>query len=88
MKGFKFIMTLEVTFENETINPKTGKRESTYKTTFFNGKAKTISKASEIESELNIFKHEILNVTDIWVLEVSGWTIDKIDNNYINIATY
>ena len=33
-KGYKFIETLEVTFEKETINPKTGERESIYKTAF------------------------------------------------------
>ena len=38
MKGFKFIETLEITFEKSAINPETGKRESTYKTAFFNGK--------------------------------------------------
>ena len=37
MKGFKFIETLEVTFEKVTIDSKTGKRVSTYKTAFFNG---------------------------------------------------
>ena len=31
MKGFKFIETLEVTFEKETINSKTGERVSIYK---------------------------------------------------------
>ena len=39
MKGFKFIETLEVTFEKDTINSKTGKRVSIYKTAFFNGNA-------------------------------------------------
>ena len=39
MKGFKFIETLEVTFEKDTIDSKTGKRVSIYKTAFFNGKA-------------------------------------------------
>ena len=38
MKGFKFIETLEVTFEKDTIDSKTGKRVSIYKTAFFNGK--------------------------------------------------
>ena len=52
MKGFKFIETLEVTFEKETIDSKTGKRVSIYKTAFFNGKAKTITKANGIEPEL------------------------------------
>ena len=49
MKGFKFIEMLEVTFENETIDSKTGKRVSIYKTAFFNGRAKTITKADDIE---------------------------------------
>ena len=38
MKGFKFIETLEVMFEKVTIDSKTGKRVSIYKTAFFNGK--------------------------------------------------
>ena len=37
MKGFKFIEMLEVTFEKETIDSKTGKCVSIYKTAFFNG---------------------------------------------------
>ena len=40
-KGFKFIETLEVMFEKDTIDSKTGKHVSIYKTAFFNGKAKT-----------------------------------------------
>ena len=62
MKGFKFIKTLEVTFEKDTINSKTGKRVSIYKTAFFNGKAKTITKLDDIEPELNMSRQEILNV--------------------------
>ena len=54
MKGFKFIETLEVTFEKDTINSKTGKHVGIYKTAFFNGKAKTITKVDDIEPELNI----------------------------------
>ena len=54
MKGFKFIETLEVTFEKDTIDSKTGKHVSIYKTTFFNGKAKTITKVDDIEPELNM----------------------------------
>ena len=72
MKGFKFIETLEVTFEKETINSKAGKRVSIYKTAFFNGKAKTITKANDIEPKLSISRQEILNVIDKWVSEGSG----------------
>ena len=49
MKGFKFIETLEVTFEKDTIDSKTGKRVSIYKTAFFNSKAKTITEGNDIE---------------------------------------
>ena len=88
MKGFKFIETLEVTFEKVTIDSKTGKRVSIYKTVFFNGKAKTITKANDIEHELNISRQEILNLIDKWVSEGLGWVIDRIDSHYINVTTY
>ena len=76
MKGFKFIETLKVMFEKDTIDSKTGKRVSIYKTAFFNGKAKAITKVDDIEPELNMSRQEILNVIDKWVSEGSGWVID------------
>ena len=88
MKGFKFIETLEVTFEKDTIDSKTGKRVSIYKTAFFNGKAKTITKVNDIEHELNMSRQEILNVIDKWVSEGSGWVTDRTDSHYINVTTY
>ena len=88
MKGFKFIETLEVTFEKDTIDSKTGKRVSIYKTSFFNGKAKTITKVDDIEPELNMSRQEILNVIDKWVSEGSGWIIDRIDSHYLNVTLY
>ena len=87
MKGFKFIETLEVTFEKQTINSKTGERVSIYKTAFFNGKAKTITKANNIEPELRMSREEILNTIDKWVSEGSEWVIDRIDSHHINVAT-
>ena len=88
MKGFKFIETLEVTFEKQTINSKTGERVSIYKTAFFNGKAKTITKANDIEPELSMSRQEMLNTIDKWISEGSGWVIDRIDSHYINITLY
>ena len=88
MKGFKFIETLEVTFEKDTIDSKTGKRVSIYKTAFFNGEAKTITKVDDIEPELNMSRQEILNVIDKWVSEGSGWVIDRIDSHYLNVTLY
>ena len=88
MKGFKFIETLEVTFEKDTIDSKTGKHVSIYKTAFFNGKAKTITKVDDIEPELNMSRQEILNVIDKWVSDGSGWVTDRIDSHYLNITLY
>ena len=88
MKGFRFIETLEVTFEKDTIDSKTGKHVSIYKTAFFNGKAKTITKVDDIEPELNVSRQEILNTIDKWVSEGSGWVIDQIDSHYINVTLY
>ena len=88
MKGFKFIETLEVTFEKDTINSKTGKCVSIYKTAFFNGKAKTITKVDDIEPELNMSRQEILNTIDKWISECSGWVIDRIDSHYLNVTLY
>ena len=88
MKGFKFIEILEVRFEKDTINSKTGKHVSIYKTAFFNGKAKTITKPNDIEPELNMSRQAILNVINKWVSEGSRWVIDQIDSHYINVTTY
>ena len=65
MKGFKFIITLEVTFEKNTFNSKTGKREFIHKTAYFNSKAKTITNANEIESELYTSQQEIFGIIEV-----------------------
>ena len=83
-----FLKTLEMTFEKDSIDSKTGKRVSIYKTAFFNSKAKTITKADDIEHELNMSRQEILKLIDIWVSEGSGWVIDRIDSHYINVTKY
>ena len=86
VKGFKFIETLEVTFEKDAIDSKTGKRASIYKTAFFNGKAKIVTEVDDIEPELNMSRQEIMNAIDKWVSEGSGWVIDRIDSHHINVT--
>ena len=88
LKGFKFIEMLEITFEKDTIDSKTGKRVSIYKTAFFNGKAKIVTKVDDIEPELNMSRQEVLNMIDKWVSEGSGWVIDRTDGHYINVTLY
>ena len=81
---------MEVTFVKDTIHSKTGKRVSIYKTAFFNGKAKIVTKVDDLEPELNMSRQEILNTINKWVSEDSGWMIfiDRIDSHYINVTTY
>ena len=81
-------MIKTLTFAKDTIDSKTGKRVSIYKTAFFNGKAKTITKVDDIGRELNMSRQEILNTVDKWVSEGSGWVIDQIDSHYLNVTLY
>ena len=90
MKGFKFIETLEITFMKKKVEKLDLINKIytiVYKTAFFNGKAKTITKANDIEHELSMSRQEILNTIDKWVSEGSGWVIDRIDGHYINVTT-
>ena len=88
MKGFKFLITLEGTFEKNTLDSETGKRENIHKIAYFNSKAKTIANASEIESKQYASKEEILAIIEVWISEGSGWTIDRVDHNYIDVVNY
>ena len=75
-KGFKFIGTLVVTFKKATFNSKTGEIEDICKTALFNGKAKTIAKASEIEPELSMSQNEILDVINGFQKVLDGSLIE------------
>ena len=88
MKGFKFIETLVVTFNKDNFSSDGLKLESIYKTAFFNGKAKTITKANDIEHELSMSRQEILNTINKWVSEGSGWVFARIDSHYMNVTLY
>ena len=44
--------------------------------------------ATDVEPELSMSRQEILNTIDIWVSDGSGWTINRIESNYINDTTY
>ena len=89
MKGFKFIETLEVMFvkmvTTDSINKTTVR---IYKKAFFNSKAKTVTKARDIEHELSMSGQDILKTIDEWVSEGWGWTINHIDSHYLNVTTY
>ena len=89
MKGFKFIETLGVTFvkmiTTDSVNKTTVR---IYKKAFFNSKAKTVTKASDIEHEPSMSRQEILKTIEEWVSEGLGWAINHIHSHYINITLY
>ena len=82
MKGLKFVETLKVTFK-KTVNDKT-----VYKTAYFNSKLQIIINNTEIPESLQLSKDQILNMIAKWISEGSGWTIQSVDNHYLNIVQY
>ena len=83
MKGLKFAETLRVTFEKET-----GHEERVIKTAYFNSQPQTITNDTQIELALSLSKQEILNNIAVWISEGSGWTIESINNHYLNVVKY
>ena len=82
MKGLKFVETLRVTFK------KLAKDAIVYKTAYFNSKPQTIINNIEINEALQLSKQQILNMIAQWISEGSGWTIESVDNHYLNIVQY
>ena len=82
MKGLKFVETLMVTLK------KLAKDEIVYKTAYFNSKPQTIINNIETPEALQLSKQQILNMIAQWISEGSGWTIESVDNHYLNIVQY
>ena len=82
MKGLKFVENLKVTFKKYSRN------EIVTKTAYFNSKPKTIINKTEITEASQSSKEEILNIIAQWISEGSGWTIESVNNHYINIVKY
>ena len=62
--------------------------EKVSKTAYFNSKAQTIINHTEINKALQLTKQQIMNKIAQWTSEGSGWTIQSVDNHYLNIAKY
>ena len=82
MRGLKHVETLEVTFEkmsgNDIIN----------KTAYFNSQTKIIINDSNIAESLESSEQELLNKVAVWISEGSGWTIESVNNHYLNVVKY
>ena len=82
MKGLKFVETIKVTFK------KVSNDGTLEKTAYFNSKPQTIINNAEIPEALQLSKQQILNMIAQWISEGSGWTIQSVDNHYLNIVQY
>ena len=59
-----------------------------FKTAYFNIKAKTIINENEIIKSIQTSNQGILDGIAVWLSEGSGWTVESIDEQYINIIKY
>ena len=79
-KGFKYQITLKVTLKKYKSN-----REIEFRPICFSSTTKTV--INQKFSLKNAFQ-EILYRIDNWIIEGSGWIIELIESQYINISTY
>ena len=82
MKGIKFNETLKVTFWKPQDDG------WIYKSAYFNSKPQTIINDNNINEALQLTKQQILNFIAQWISEGSGWTLESVDNHYINLVKY
>ena len=79
-KGFKYQITVKVLLKKYKLN-----RETEFRLVSFNSVTKTVTNHRfKLESSFQ----EILYMIDNWINEESGWIIELIESQYINISTY
>ena len=81
-KGFKFVETLQVKFVKYSNDKKISKNG------YFNSTTDSIINETDIKLSLQASQQQILNKIAQWISEGSGWTIQSIENHYINIVNY
>ena len=81
-KGFKFVETLQVKFVKHSNDRKI------LKNGYFNSTTDLIINETDIKLAIQASQQQILNKIAQWISEGSGWTIQLIENHYINIVNY
>ena len=81
-KGFKFVETLQVKFIKYSNDRKIQKNG------YFNSITDLIINETDIKLTIQTSQQQILNKIAQWISEGSGWTIQSIENHFINIANY
>ena len=82
MNGFKYHIIMNATLSKGKINGNTE-----YATVYFNSSIKTIINLN-FEHSINRCFEEILYKIDNWINEGSGWLIDSVNSEYVNISKY
>ena len=79
-KGFKYQITVKVLLKKYKLDG-----EIEFRPVYFNSLTKTVTnRRLQLESSFQ----EILYMIDNWINEGSGWIIELIESQYINISTY
>ena len=81
-KGFKFVETLQVKFVKQSND------KNILKNGYFNSTTDLIINETDIKLVIQASQQQILNKIAQWISEGSGWTIQLIENHYINIVNY
>ena len=82
MDGFKYQITMNATLNKEIING-----DTEYASVYFNAITKTVI---NLDFEYSIDKsfEEILYRIDNWINKGSGWVVESINSEYVNISRY
>ena len=79
-KGFKYQITVKILLKKYKLNG-----EVEFAPVYFNSVTKTVINH---KFRLENYFQEILYMIDVWINNGSGWIIELIESQYINISTY
>ena len=83
MKGFKYQITVATLLSNKK---KRKKMKTEYTSVYFNSATKTVINSDKYDLDKSF--QEILYRIDNWINEGSGWIIESIEAQYVNISVY
>ena len=80
MDGFKYQITINATLSKAKMNG-----DTEYASVYFNSITKTVI---NLDFSINKSFEEILYRIDNWINEGSGWVVESINSEYVNISKY
>ncbi|XP_057306823.1 uncharacterized protein LOC130645009 isoform X1 [Hydractinia symbiolongicarpus] len=83
LKGYKYKKTLKVTFKKQMDS-----ENMVYKSAYFQSRPQTVTNENDIQSVISLSSQEIINIINQWISEGSGWVVDSVNSNYINLTYY